>query len=93
MFHTQLKSQLAFAAIISCVKVLLQPLVLWLIIAGLFAQPTEIFKPGIMVALGPCGTMVLIFAAAYNVDPRPLAPLVLLSFLMSVPLVSLRLML
>ena len=66
---------------------------LLLIIAGLFGQTIEIFKPGIMVALGPYGTMVLVFAAAYNVDPRPLAPLVVLSFLISVPLVSLSLLL
>ena len=93
MFHTQVKNQLSFTASISCIKVLLHPIVLLLIIAGLFGQPIEIFKPGIMVALGPCGTMVLVFAAAYNVYLRPLAPLVVLSFLMSVPLVSLSLLL
>ena len=57
-----------------------------------FQQSAEVLKPGLMVAVGPCGTQVLVFVLAYHIHAKPLAPVVVLAVLWSVPLVSLSLL-
>ena len=49
-------------------------------------------KTRLMVAVGPCGTQVLVFVLAYHIHAKPLAPVVVLAVLWSVPLVSLSLL-
>jgi len=93
IYNTPILAQLKFAVAISSIKVILQPLVFMIIAGGLLHQSAEMLKPGLMVAVGPSGTMVLVFASAYNIDPKPLAPVVVLSFLISIPLLCLTLLL
>jgi hypothetical protein len=59
---------------------------------GVFQQFSEVVKPGLMFAVGPCGTQVLVFAFAYHINAKPLASVVVLAFLWSVHLVSLSLL-
>ena len=93
IYNTPILAQLKFAVAISSFKVILQPLVFMIIAGGLLHQSAEMLKPGLMVAVGPSGTMVLAFASAYNIDPKPLAPVVVLSFLISILLLCLTLLL
>ena len=82
---SKLTDNLNFALNISMIKVLIHPVRLAVIGFGVLELSLDDLKPGLMVAAAPCGAMVLVFASAYNVDPKPLAPLVVISFLLSLP--------
>jgi len=82
---SKLTDNLNFALNISIIKVLIHPVLLAVIGFGVLELSLDDLKPGLMVAAAPCGAMVLVFASAYNVDPKPLAPLVVISFLLSLP--------
>jgi len=93
IYNTPIMEQLRFAVAVASIKVILQPLVFIIIVASLFNQSTKLLKPRLIVAVGPSGTMVLVFASAYNIDPKTLAPVVVVSFLISIPLLCLALLL
>ena len=82
---SKLTDNLNFALNISIIKVLIHQVLLAVIGFGVLELSLDDLKPGLMVAAAPCGAMVLVFASAYNVDPKPLAPLVVISFLLSLP--------
>ena len=81
-----------FIISISLIKVLLHPIFILVIALVFFQISLSDLKPALMVAAAPCGAMVLVFAAAYDDDPKPLAPLVVISFLLSLPGVALALL-
>ena len=85
-YNTPILAQLKFAVAISSIKVILQPLVFMVIVAGFLHQSTRVLKPDLILAVGPRGTMVLVFASPRNIDPKPSAPMVVLSFVRSIPL-------
>ena len=61
-YNTPILAQLKFAVAISNIKVILQPLVFMVIVAGFLHQSTRVLKPNLILAVGPRGTMVLVFA-------------------------------
>lgn len=81
-----------FIITISLIKVLVHPIFLLIVAFGFVQISASDLKPALMVATAPCGAMVLVFAAAYDVNPKPLAPLVVVSFLLSLPGVALALL-
>jgi predicted permease len=85
-YNTPILAQLKFAVAISSIKVILQPLVFMVIVAGFLHQSTRVLKPDLILAVGPRGTMVLVFASPQNIDPKPSASMVVLSFVRSIPL-------
>ena len=85
-YNTPILAQLKIAVAISSIKVILQPLVFMVIVASFLHQSTRVLKPDLILAVGPRGTMVLVFASPQNIDPKPSAPMVVLSFVRSIPL-------
>ena len=85
-YNTPILAQLKFAVAISSIKVILQPLVFMVIVAGFLHQSKRVLKPDLILAVGPRGTMVLVFTSPQNIDPKPSAPMVVLSFVRSIPL-------
>ena len=81
-----------FIISISLIKVLLHPIFILVIALVFFQISLSDLKPALMVAAAPCGAMVLVFAAAYEFDPKPLSPLLVFSFLLSLLVVSLSLL-
>ncbi|MDG2406889.1 MAG: hypothetical protein P8M25_18725 [Paracoccaceae bacterium] len=86
-YITPMRDQLWVSIALSRLKVLLQLVVFCLTTISVLLQSSEVLKPSLIVVVDPCGTILLVFSSAYDINPKPLVPIVVLSFLLSIPLV------
>ena len=83
------KSQPMLPIVMTVLKLLLHPLLAWVIFASLLNLSPEVRNPAMMVAAAPCGVMAFMLALNYGVRVDAIAKVILYSSLGSLVTVTL----